>query len=109
MISRRQEKVNSLFKRLASSFFAKEKTGSIITVTRIASSKNLKSVKIFISVFPESKEKEVLGILKGKTGELRRYICSQIKMKFLPFFEIAIDNEEKAKQKIDKILGAVVK
>ncbi len=106
---RRQEKVNSLFKRLASSFFAKEKTGSIITITRIASSKNLKSVKIFISIFPESKEKEVLNLLKGKVGELRRHIGSQIKMKFLPFFEIAIDEEEKARQKIDKILGTVAK
>ncbi len=109
MISRRQEKVNSLFERLASSFFAKEKTGSIITVTRIVSSKDLKSIKIFISIFPENREKGVLGLLKGKAGELRRHIGSQIKMKFLPFFEITIDDEEKARQKIDKILGAVAK
>ena len=109
MISRRQEKVNSLFERLASSFFAKEKTGSIITVTHIASSKDLKSVKIFISIFPENKEKEVLSLLRGKAGELRRYIGSQIKMKFLPFFEIAIDEEEKTKQKIDKSFGPVAK
>ncbi len=89
--ARRQEKANSLFGRMASSFFVKEKTGSIITVTRIVSSEELKSVKIFISIFPENKEKEVFGILKGKAGELRKYICSQIKMKFLPFFEIEID------------------
>jgi len=107
MISRRQEKINSLFERLASFFFAKEKTGSIITITRIISSKDLKSAKIFISIFPENKGKEVLGFLKGKAGELRRYIGSQIKMKFLPFFEIAIDEEEKTRQKIDKIFGAV--
>ncbi len=90
-MTRRQEKANSLFGRLASTFFVKEKTGALITVTRIASSEDLKSVKIFISIFPENKEKEILGILKGKAGELRRYICSQIKMKFLPFFEIETD------------------
>ena len=105
----RQEKINSLFERLASSFFAKEKTGSIVTITRIVSSKDLKSSKIFISIFPESREKEIFSLLKGRAGELRRYIGSQIKMKFLPFFEIVIDEEEKARQKIDKILGPVAK
>ena len=104
MISRRQEKANSLFERLASSFFVKEKTGSLITVTRIDSSKDLKSVKIFISIFPESKEKEILHFLKGKAGELQKYIGAHVKMRFLPFFEIAIDEAEKARRKIENIL-----
>ena len=108
--ARRQEKVNSLLRRLTASFLTKQSAGgAVITITRIETSKDLKSSKIFISIFPENKEKEILTSLKGKVGELRKFIGSQIKMRFLPRFEFAIDEGEKARQRIDKILGAVAK
>ena len=116
---RRQEKINSLLKNLAADFLIKaapfggeprpaagrETSGSIITVTRVETSKDLKSAKIFISIFPERKEKETLDTLNGKKDELRKYIGSQIKMKFLPRLEVEIDNQEKARKKIEEILG----
>lgn len=109
MKSRRLEKVNSLLRQLAASYLAKEINGVLITVTRVETSKDLKSAKIFISIFPESKEKEVFKNLKGKVDELRKYIGSQIKMKFLPQLSFEIDKAEKSRQKIEEILGAVAK
>ena len=88
---------------------AKEISGSIITITRVETSKDLKTAKIFISIFPENKEKETFGILKKKADELRKYVGSRIKMKFLPHLEFEIDKSEEARQKIEEILGAVAK
>ncbi len=105
----REQKVNSLLKNLVADFCAKETAGSIITVTRVEITKDLKSAKIFISIFPENKKNEVLGVLEEKKGELRKYIGSRIKMKFLPRLEIEIDKEEATRKKIDELLGLVAK
>ncbi len=104
MTSRRQEKFNSLLEQLTSSFIAKEIRNALITITRVESSKDLKNAKIFISIFPEDKEVEIFRILKSKIGELRHYIGSRIKSKFLPRLEIEISEEEKAQKRIDELL-----
>lgn len=109
MTSRRVEKINSLLRNLAASFFKKEMGEAIVTITRLEASKDLKSAKIFISIFPENKENEMLDFLKTETGELRKYIGSQIKMKFLPYLELEMDKGERARQKIENILGQVAK
>ncbi len=109
MNSRRQEKVNSLLRRFVSSFLVKEKGSSIITITRIETSKDLKSAKIFISIFPESGELEIMNLLKAKIKELHEFIGPKIKMKFFPRLEFEIDKGEKERQKIEKLLGAVAK
>ncbi len=100
----RQEKVNSLLKNLAAYFLSKKTTGAIITVTRVETSKDLKSAKIFISIFPETKEKEMLDLMNERKGELRKYIGSQIKMKFLPTLEFEIDKAEKSRKRIEELL-----
>ncbi len=100
----RIEKVNSLLMQLASAFLQKEASGALVTITRIETSKDLKLSKIFISIFPESKEKEIFGKIKAKAGEFRDYSSSKIKMKFLPYFEFEIDQGEKARAKIDELL-----
>ncbi len=109
MTLRRVERINSLLRNLAASFLKKEIKETIVTVIRIGATNDLKSAKIFISIFPENKENETLDFLKTKTGELRKFIGSQIKMKFLPHLEFEIDKGEKARQKIEKILGHVAK
>jgi ribosome-binding factor A len=109
MKPRRLEKVNSLLRQLTAAYLAKKINSCLLTITRVETSNDLKSAKIFISIFPEDKEKETLKNLEEKTDELQRYVGSQIKMKFLPRLEFEIDKSEKSRQKIEEILGAVVK
>ena len=105
MTSRRREKFNSLLRNLIASFAIKEISGVIATISRVENSDDLKTAKIFISIFPESKEAEALKCLKGKVGELRQFIGSQIKTKFLPHLEFVIDAKPKAERRIEKILN----
>jgi ribosome-binding factor A len=109
MSKRRLEKVNSLLRQLTAEYLAKKINSCLLTITRVETSNDLKSAKIFISIFPENKEKEILEFLKSKVGELRKFIGLKIKMKFLPILEFKIDQGEKAKKKIEEILSAVVK
>jgi ribosome-binding factor A len=114
----RQEKVNSLLKNLAASFLSRETIGAIVAIIRVETSKDLspcgrspkgrKSAKIFISIFPETKEKEVLDLMNGKKSDLRKYIGSQIRMKFLPALEFEIDKGEKSRKRIEELLNGPV-
>lgn len=105
MNPRREEKTTSLLKELFSEFFMRVNfNGALVTPTLVYLSKNLKSVKIFISIFPEEKERAALKILKSKAVELRKYVNEKIKMKYLPYFEFEIDKGEKNRQRIEEIL-----
>lgn len=104
----RQEKVNSLLKNLAASFLSRETISAIVSIIRIETSKDLKSAKLFISIFPETKEKEVLDLMNEKKNDLRKYIGSQIRMKFLPTFEFEIDKGEKSRKRIEELLNGPV-
>lgn len=102
----RQEKINSLIRELASKFIqvnAKIKDG-LITITKTEISSNLKNVKIYLTVFPEKKEKEALRILRSVYYDWQKYLASKFKARFLPHSEFLIDEGEKNRQRIEELL-----
>lgn len=106
-MSFRREKVCSLLQNTATSFISREFAAApsiLVSVTKVEVSSDLKKAKIFVSIYPIEKEKEALEALKNRLSDLRNYVKSQIKMKFLPFFEIDIDRGEKSRQRIEEIL-----
>ncbi len=89
---RRQERVNSLLRKIVSSFIKSSiDSKALVTVMRVEISKDLRLAKIFISVFPEEKEKEAVGLLKKKKRALYNYIKAKSKLKFLPSLSFEID------------------
>lgn len=101
----RQEKINSLLQEIASLFIGSRiESSSLITVIRAQILPDLKSAKIFISVMPDNKEKEVIDILKKKKNDFKNYCKSRLKIKFLPSFDFEIDTGEKNRDRIDELL-----
>lgn len=101
----RQEKINSLLRELASSFIKKNiSSDAIMTVTRADILENLRSARVFVSVYPDGKEKEVFSLLKKKEKDFRNYIKPGMKMKFLPEVFFEIDRGLMAEKKIDELL-----
>ena len=95
----------SLIKDIVSSFLkSKSGFGVLISVTRIKISRDFKNVTVFISIFPEDEESNVLNSLKNKGRELRNFAKKQLKTKFLPQFKFEVDEEEKARQRMEKIM-----
>jgi len=100
----RQEKVQGNIKHLAAEFLRKESSGgSLITVSNATISKDLKKATLFITVFPESKEKSALNFAKRKRSDIRNFIKVRLQMRTLPFLDFEIDQGEKNRQRIDEL------
>jgi ribosome-binding factor A len=100
----RQEKILELLKHLASQFLELESNGSsLVTVTDAKVSDDYKTATIFFTVFPDNKEKAVLDFVKRKRTEFKHFVKTESKLGRIPFFDFAIDEGEKNRQKIDEI------
>ena len=106
-MTQRNEKVANYIKELGAQFLGRENNRtSLITVTSATCSPDLKRATIFITVLPDTKEKEALLFAKRKRGELREFLKKNMQTKIIPFLDIAIDLGEKNRQKIDELLRA---
>jgi len=104
-MTKREEKISSLLKQLSSEFLVRLDLGkNFTTITHVTLSKNLKSAKIFISVYPSTSEKKVLKIIKEKRCNMQNFVASKTKLKFLPRLEFEIDEGEKNRQRIEELL-----
>ena len=101
-MAQREEKTTELIKNAAAKFLHEESSGSaMITVTHALLSSDGKYATIFITAFPEDKEKQVLDFAKRKRPEFKNYIKSNTRINRIPFFDFEIDTGEKNRQKID--------
>ncbi|MCR4284302.1 MAG: ribosome-binding factor A [Parcubacteria group bacterium] len=104
-MSLRQEKVNSLIRNLAAKFLSRElDRKTLVSVTRIEITSDLKSATVFIIVFPEKEEDKILE--KIRPGEFRGFVKENMKTKFLPTFEFRIDESLKKERKMDKLIDS---
>lgn len=105
MAEYRNEKITNHIKELSALYIEKEAgTSSMITVTRVDLSEDGKRAKIMISVLPREKEMAAYGFIKRNLGELRKHISKNLRINPVPFLDVAIDEGEKNRQKIDDLL-----
>ncbi|MBI2507209.1 MAG: ribosome-binding factor A [Candidatus Niyogibacteria bacterium] len=107
MISqKRAGRAHSLILKLAADFIKREidAVGVLVTATRIEITPGFKEAKIFISVWPEGGEKEIMRSLENSKKELYKYMKERFKIKYMPVFEFKIDKGEKARMKVEEIL-----
>lgn len=103
--SERQVKIGLQIRSIAQDFFQKESSGiSLITITKATITRDLEKCDIFMTVLPESKEKQALDFAKRLRGDLRDEIKNKLKIRKIPFVEIKLDEGERARQIMDKIL-----
>ena len=100
----KNEKTAALIKNLAADFLQRESSGtSLITVTRVRLSNKGKTVDIFFTVYPESKEHSATEFAGRKAAEFQEYVKSHAKMRVVPFFRFGIDKGEKNRQRLDML------
>jgi len=105
MGKRRQTQVSEVIMHLAADFFARESNReSLITVTRADISPDLKNVKVYFSVLPETMEQSALRFAKRVRTDFREYLKDKSVLKFLPTVDFAIDYGEKNRQQVDEAL-----
>ena len=72
--------------------------GALVTVVRLHCSSDLKSVKVFLSVFGSKNEENIFDQLENRRSQLQYEISKKIRMKFCPKISFIRDRS------IDKLI-----
>ncbi|HOY11262.1 MAG TPA: ribosome-binding factor A [Candidatus Paceibacterota bacterium] len=100
-----KEKEESLLQSLIAEYLNREAgTKSLITVTHCDMTPDSKKVTAYISVIPENLEEEALNFAKRRRPEIRQHIKEHSRLHHLPHVEVAIDEGEKNRQNIERLL-----
>lgn len=80
----------------------------LVTIARVRMPGDLRTAKVYVSVLGTDNEKEkVLELLKGRAGEIQRYIGDQLRMRFCPKLTFFSDDTTDRVIKIDRILKEI--
>ena len=104
-MSHHEARLVAEIRRLAAEFFGRAAgPRSLLTVTDCLLSKNGQHITILLSILPESEERAALAFARRQTSELVRHIRNHLRTGHLPQIKFALDEGEKHRQKIDKLL-----
>lgn len=105
-MSRRTEQVANVIQKQAGRFISeKADSSSLITVTSVDVSPDLKNATIFITVLPDDKEEAALSLFRRHLSEFRDLMGNNMDAKHTPFFSVKIDAGEKKRARIDELLS----
>lgn len=103
--SNHNEKLEEAISREAAMFFEREGNRSaLITVTKTILTKRGNGATLFVSIFPENKEKAGLDFVQRNLGELRSVLREKIKSKSIPTLRVIPDHGEKERDHIRNLL-----
>lgn len=80
---------------------------AVVTITKVDTSKDLAHAKVFITVFPDDKEKATLTSLFHQAKELRHRLAEHTRMHHVPQLSFVIDASEKHGQHIEDLLDSL--
>ncbi len=99
------EKLESAITREAAMFFEREgNRTALITVTKTILTKRGNGATLFVSVFPEDKEKAGLDFVERNLGELRHVLKEKIRSRAIPTLRVVPDHGEKERDHIRNLL-----
>lgn len=107
-MSRRIKQVNELIKRELSQIINREidwPDGVLVTLTSVETSTDLEQARVWVSIFPFEKFKEMMKILKRERGYLQGLLNRRLIMRPLPKIQFLIDRTEEEAEKIEKIFS----
>ena len=97
-----------MLKDLAADFLSRQSNRtSLITVTRVILSDDLKRVDIMLSVLPKEAEKAALIFANRMTTEFKEFIKAKSRIRILPRIHFSPDLGEQNRQRIEELLESV--
>jgi len=70
-------------------------------------SKDLKTARILLSIFPDREKEAILELINKRTGYLRKTIASKTKLKYNPLLIFSLDPSPDYEQRIDKLISNI--
>ena len=108
--SQRIQKVNELLKRELGKIILKElefPRDTLITITNIESSPDLRKAKVWVSVIPGNQISLALQVLKRNIYDLQKKLDKRLKMRPVPKIEFLKESKLGEAQKIEEILDKI--
>jgi ribosome-binding factor A len=101
----RDTKIEEQIKEIAARVIERESNKTaLITINRVELLERGRKAMIYIMVLPEEGEDSALNFLKRKRPDMRDEIKKYLKIRTIPFLDVAIDIGEKASRRIDELL-----
>jgi len=97
------ELVQAELSRLLISEFQDPASG-FLTVTRVEMTSDLRTAKVYLSVFGTDDSRALLDRIERATGYLRRAIASRVKLKYNPELFFTLDPGPDHQARIDKLI-----
>lgn len=112
-MSVRTEKVASLVKEVISEIFQHQfrmEEYGLMTVTEVRMSPDLKTAKIFVSIFGDAeRKKKTLALLELERGTVRGELGRNLRMKFTPHLMFFLDESLDYAMRIEDLLHQIHK
>ncbi|MEO5646050.1 MAG: ribosome-binding factor A [Candidatus Paceibacterota bacterium] len=103
--SGRDTKIEEQVKEIAARVIERESNKTaLITVNYVELYEKGRKAMIYISVLPETGEESALNFLKRKRIDMRDEVKKYLRIRTIPFLDVAIDMGEKARRHIDELL-----
>jgi len=88
-MTRRIERVNHLIRQEISELLQRQvkdpRLGSLVSITEVATSPDLKYAKVFVSCMASEEErKETLGVLTAASGFFRNELAKRLRLRHIP-------------------------
>lgn len=109
-MSHRIDKVEQLIKEEISLIFLykmQDPSLSLITVTSVKVSPDIKLAKVYISVFEKEKREAVLKKVNASNGFIRSELAHRVKLKFVPELKFFIDDTLDYVEKIEGLIKKI--
>jgi ribosome-binding factor A len=112
-MSVRTEKVASLVKELISEIFQHQfpmEQYGLMTVTEVRMSPDLKTAKVFVSIFGDAeRKKKTLALLEVEKATVRSQLGRNLRMKFTPQVMFFLDESLDYAMRIETLLNQIHK
>lgn len=107
--SHRVEQLNSLVAKEVAIVLARdfEFPGVLVTVSRVRVADDAESAKVWLSVLPESKSKDVLQVVTKRIRDIQRVLNKRLVMKFVPKLMFTDDRSNEKADRITRVLDSL--
>jgi len=111
-MTRRTERVNSVIQQEISHLLREQvndpRLASLISITKVSTSPDLRQAKVFISTFGDKIDKnEILQGFAAASGFLRRQLANRLKLKHMPELSFHLDDSIERGDKVLRLIEQV--
>lgn len=111
-MKQRLQRINSLIQTTLSDFCIKElslKSGVLITIMKVDTSKDLRYARIFISVFPNSEREYGFRTILHEQSKIQKALHQRLFTKILPKISFTLDETELRADIVERLFQEIKK